>query len=498
MPQEVPRILVVDDQVSILNLLQEYLTFEGMVATCVSSTAEAREQLCSAPYDVVLLDLRLGAHGNILQVKQSPAGLELLRHIQSTWADIQCILMTDFGTIDTAIEAMRYGATDYILKPFDPIEIVTLLRRVLAEQKVLREQLVWTEKFYHLSETLADALPLSEQLQLIVEMARDNLNAEAVYIITEDTMRIGTFVTQCHSGRSDLLFNVPRIVDALEHGQTVLAHGQDVVRWAHNAQRASATIASLTATQIKCRGVILGVMILCSLRPQHRFTEGQRKALAILGGHAAQAIESAEIYTRLKESFTQTVEGFARAIETKDAYTHGHSDRVAMYGKLIAEILGLKEKAIERVCHGGLMHDIGKIGLHSGELQKPQKLTAAEYQVFKRHPIYGRRIIEPIHFLAHLVPCIYHHHESWDGTGYPEGLRGGDIPIEARILAVADSYDAMTSNRPYRKAMPHDIAVVEFKRCSGKQFDPDVVEAFLSAIDAFRAERRERRLPVPN
>ena len=192
------------------------------------------------------------------------------------------------------------------------------------------------------------------------------------------------------------------------------------------------------------------------------------------------------------------MEGFARALEAKDPYTHGHSDRVSVYSKLIASAMGLPEPDVKRIGHGGLMHDIGKIGIRNTDLNKAQKLTPEEYVMFKSHPIQGRRIIEPVAFLSHLVPCVYCHHEAWDGSGYPEGLVGEAIPLEARIMAVADSYDAMTSNRPYRKALPHEIAVAEFKRCSGRQFDPEVVKAFLDAISAYREKLREKGLPVPD
>ena len=137
------------------------------------------------------------------------------------------------------------------------------------------------------------------------------------------------------------------------------------------------------------------------------------------------------------------------------------------------------------------MHDIGKIGIGGAQLNKPQRLTVDEYLAFQSHPEKGKRIIEPVSFLRHLVPCVYHHHESWDGTGYPEGLDGEAIPLEARILAVADTYDAMTSDRPYRKALPHYFAMLEIRSCAGKQFDPKIVTAFEHAIEAHRKKCKQ-------
>jgi HD-GYP domain-containing protein (c-di-GMP phosphodiesterase class II) len=138
------------------------------------------------------------------------------------------------------------------------------------------------------------------------------------------------------------------------------------------------------------------------------------------------------------------------------------------------------------------MHDIGKIGCVLN-LNKPGKLTQQEYEVFKKHPQYGRDILEPIKFLHPLIPGVQLHHERWDGNGYPLGLKGTEIPLIARIIAVADAYDAMTSNRAYRRALPEDVAVGEIERCAAAQFDPEVAMAFTEGIDEFRAEQKAKR-----
>jgi HD-GYP domain-containing protein (c-di-GMP phosphodiesterase class II) len=143
------------------------------------------------------------------------------------------------------------------------------------------------------------------------------------------------------------------------------------------------------------------------------------------------------------------------------------------------------------------MHDIGKIGIRIDKLNKPQRLTPEEYELIKSHPVHGKRILEPISFLRHLVPCVYHHHEAWDGSGYPAGLEGEEIPMESRILAVADAYDAMTTDRPYRKALPHSVAMGELDRFAGKQFDVRVVKIFRQVIENNRQERIELGLIVP-
>ncbi|MFO0755521.1 MAG: HD-GYP domain-containing protein [Byssovorax sp.] len=180
-----------------------------------------------------------------------------------------------------------------------------------------------------------------------------------------------------------------------------------------------------------------------------------------------------------------------------DRYTAGHSDRVASYATYLAQRIGLSPAEVEIVRQSALMHDIGKIGCVLN-LNKPGKLTSDEYEVFKKHPIYGRDILDPIKFLHPLIPGVHLHHERWDGRGYPLRMKGNEIPLIARIISVADTYDAMTSDRSYRRALPHDVAVTEIERCRGSQFDPDVASIFTAGIEGLRDEQRAAGKKVPD
>ncbi|MCA9603629.1 MAG: HD-GYP domain-containing protein, partial [Myxococcales bacterium] len=197
------------------------------------------------------------------------------------------------------------------------------------------------------------------------------------------------------------------------------------------------------------------------------------------------ALGSARLYADLKATFHQSSRGLASAIDKTDRYTAGHSERVAAYAQILAIKLGLAPELIEIVRQSALMHDVGKIGCVMN-LNKPGKLSYDEYEVFKQHPGYGKDILDPITFLHPLIPGVYSHHERWDGHGYPMGLKGQEIPLIARIVSVADTYDAMTSDRAYRKALPHEVATNELKRCAGTQFDPDVSHEFVEAIESHR------------
>ncbi|MBN1961863.1 MAG: response regulator [Deltaproteobacteria bacterium] len=488
--EERPRILVVDDEAVICEVLRDFLTFEGFDVSVAGSGEKALEILHNDPfYELVLTDLKMPGMG----------GLELMRRIDIDFSDLVTVIMTGFGTVESAIDAMKHGAFDYILKPFKPEDVVRVLRRGLEKLKLTRENVALKETIgsYELSEALSSAMPLDDQLKLIIDLVGKNFDADGVAIIIEDPQNPRNYISPIVGGKSQIDIKTPIILERLINGDAIIAHGNDVCNWIEEHENSNYAIHSFMAAPLKIRGATFGLVSVISTRREHRFTEGQRKGLSIFGGRAANAIETARIYKNLQETFTQTIESFARALEAKDTYTHGHSDRVAMYARMIAKSMNLPIIEVDKLQHGGLLHDVGKIGIRSVDLNKPQKLTPAEYLMFKSHPVQGKRIIEPISFLNHLVACVYYHHEAWDGSGYPEGLAGTAIPLEARILAVADSYDAMTSNRPYRKALPHDIAVAEFKRCSGRQFDPQVVKAFLSVIDDFRNQRRLKGLPVP-
>jgi len=201
----------------------------------------------------------------------------------------------------------------------------------------------------------------------------------------------------------------------------------------------------------------------------------------------AQELEKA--YGKLAQTAVQALYALARALEARDPYTHGHSESVTRYATWIGEKLkgnpdwkGITDEITKIVQNGGLLHDLGKIGIIDGILNKPGKLTEEEWAKVKQHPEKGAHILEGVEEFKEYALVTRHHHERWDGTGYPDGLKGKEIPTGARILAVADAYDAMTSDRPYRKAMPPIEAAKELWRYKGTQFDPEAVDAFITAL----------------
>ncbi len=199
----------------------------------------------------------------------------------------------------------------------------------------------------------------------------------------------------------------------------------------------------------------------------------------------------------LEHSYIQTVESLAVALEAKDRYTSGHSQRVAKFARLIGRSMGLQNQDVEIIGQVALLHDIGKIGMLDKILNKPSNLTPEEREAIKAHPVVGAQILAPVATFAKHVEGIKHHHEMYDGTGYPDRLKGTDIPLSARIVCLADAFDAMTSTRPYRVGLPLEFAMQEMKKMAGRQFCPDCVEAFIRVLKSKGVVEEEGTAPAP-
>ena len=191
----------------------------------------------------------------------------------------------------------------------------------------------------------------------------------------------------------------------------------------------------------------------------------------------------------LKGPFYDVIKLIALALDSEDKYTRGHSMRVTLYSILLAKELGVSQTDIEKLEIASLLHDIGKVGISEEILQKPTGLTDEEYEIMKTHSENAEKIITGIKKLENIIPIVRHHHERWDGRGYPDKLQGEEIPFFARIVALADTYDAMTSTRPYRKALSHDEAIKEIKKCAGTQFDPILAEKFVEIQNKIKAAK---------
>ena len=329
------QILIVDDEKITCSIIAQRLTREGYSCATAHNGKEAFEYFCRGNFSLVISDIRM----------PEKDGLELLRLVKAVRPNMKFIIMTAYAEIDVAVEAMRLGANDLLIKPFE-LELAVFSVKKALEQKKMEEEL----ESYH-----------------------KNLKK----LVAERTVRLQ------------------------------------------------------------------------------------------------------EAYRTLKKAHLDSVKVLAGAIDAKDPYTRGHSDRVRQMSLQIATALGVTEERMEVLEYGALLHDIGKIGIKDEILRKPEALSAEEYQTIREHPLIGVKIVEGIEFFEDKIPMIRHHHEQFNGKGYPDGLAGEAIPLEARIIAVPDAFDAMASLRPHQRNRSLEDILSEMDQNRGIQFDPRILEIFM-------------------
>ncbi len=239
---------------------------------------------------------------------------------------------------------------------------------------------------------------------------------------------------------------------------------------------------SFISVPLKVKSRVIGVLNINSPKNKKQFNDRDLKLITILADQAAMRLDNIELFNNLQSFYFEMVQTLARAIDAKDAYTYDHADRARKYAKAIAVKMNLPYTIVRNIEYAALMHDIGKIGIADNILLKKEKLTEKEIKMLRTHPIIGNKILAPVKFLSPVAPMVLYHQEWYDGSGYPEGLAKEEIPLGARIVAVIDAYDAMTSDRPYRKALPIKTAVKELKDGAGTQFDPKIVDIFINIL----------------
>jgi response regulator RpfG family c-di-GMP phosphodiesterase len=485
-----PKILIVDDESVITDILSDFLNLEGYTISTAGDGPTALSILEGGVFDLIISDLKM----------EPMSGLQLLEEVKRRDFKGMVIIMTAFGTVETALEAMKKGAFDYILKPFKMEEVVQIVGRALAVKRLADEnfELKETLSLYKMSEDLDVSLNISDILDTLLAFTQQHVHPDMVEVFIYDRkmekVDVHRSLAAAGERRAGSWLNPSLVNEAVRSFRSIIG-GTKLA-----AQYATIGVDLLPehfiVVPLAYRKDPLGFVVASSFSKAVNFTEGHRKFLSTMGSRTALSIANARLISAMRATFRQTIQALARALEAMDKYTSGHSDRVTLYCDLTGKQMGLSPDEHEILINTALLHDIGKFGCHAN-LNKPGKLTYHEYEVFKQHPNFGVEILEPIVFLNPIIPGIKHHHERWDGKGYPDQLKEESIPLIARILAVADAYDAMTSNRAYRKAMSHKVAVGELQRCSGTQFDPQIVVHFIAAIETYRQEAQGKGLMIP-
>ncbi len=473
------NLLIVDDDPNIVSMLQEMLEGGSYNLTCAYSVAEAISIIHRQNINMVLTDLMLG----------DGTGVEVLHEARRFHPDAQVILMTGRPTIQNAVDVIKEGAYDYLVKPFGIERVKTTLERAAEKIRLEQENIRLKElmSFYQISEATGSIIEIDALLDLILKTVVKEFEADcaAVFLVDENNENLDL--------RASIGF------DNSEFGKMVLEHCRQISR--QTAEKSASmifddpeidfnwgerTLKSSMCQLLLSKGKTLGTIAVVRYSNNHIFIPGQLGGLALLASKAAAAVENSHLYEDLKKTYLSAVEALANAVEARDSYTRGHTERVYLFSRAIAEELGWNEEQLGDLRIGALLHDIGKIGVPDSILNKPGPLSDDEAEIMKKHATIGAKMVESISFLKPAMAYILYHHERHDGKGYPCGLAGNDIPLPGRLLAVVDTIDAMTSDRPYRKGRPLAVAMEEIKFYSGTQFNPEVVDACLSAYDKGR------------
>jgi putative nucleotidyltransferase with HDIG domain len=325
---------------------------------------------------------------------------------------------------------------------------------------------------------------LEDLMDLIFEVIRASRGY--VFLVEQETRALTPYVRRAPGLlEADAEIVVSRTVldSVIERRESVLSKDALVdERFADSPSLYRSKVRSAMCAPLVNRGKVLGAIYIDSTSEAGFYTTDDLALLSALALKAATSVDNARLYDDLRNLLYNTVETLVRAMQARDRYTSGHSARVSRYALLMADKLHLSTKDKHDLYLAAMLHDIGKIGIPDELLNREGKLNEEQMRQVRSHVSLGASMLKALGEMSPIVPLILHHHEAWDGSGYPDGLKKEEIPLMARILAVADSFDAMTSDRPYRRAMSRAEAIEEIKRFSGKSFDPRVVEAFLAVI----------------
>jgi putative nucleotidyltransferase with HDIG domain len=462
------RILVVDDETSIRELCSRILGRMYTVAVAGDGPTALAMARAQVP-DLVLTDIRM----------PGISGLEAARQIIADAPDVSVVVMTGFNDFDNLRETVKLGVNGFIMKPFTPDDLLKTVGEGLRKGLHFRRN-TRLRALRPLLEVRSDKLDEDDQgrvFQLITETALNELDATTVSLLAlaENGQEL-TVTTSAAAGDETVTTTGP--ADRAKSSTWKIAPGDLLTT--DGIPEAVADDTGTLSIPLQTGGNIVGVLT----ASREKFSSTDRDALRLIAAQGAMTIENIRLSRRLRRSHRNAVYGLAAIVDLRDHPTRGHSDRLAQYAVAIGTRLGLRADRVEDLKIAALLHDIGKIGIDDGVLRKPGDLTAEEYDWMKTHTLMGAKILAMMEFSSRVVEAVLFHHERVDGSGYPLGMRGDQIPIEARILAGADALESMTSTRSYRVAMPVRQAVTELAAGRGTQFDPQVVDALLACLQA--------------
>ncbi|MDE0881564.1 MAG: response regulator [Myxococcota bacterium] len=481
------RLLIADDDPMIPEMLAERLKLcfidQAVEIYQVASAEEALKLLFEQPIDLLLTDYDFSQGGR----NEAITGLALLRQIREHRIVVTTIFMTGFGDEEVAKNAILQGAADYLTKP--QLKGLDSVVKRCAEQHSGRLQQAALRNAAQLLE-ISEALnrPGSRELgaELVLQAAFKEVDCDLAWI-TMSSPSDGIPHLQ-RVLREDESLNLPKANLILsKHGEARFAQAQEIAQRFESDGPQRLWIRPLVMERSESgQQRVIGELCVAYFDRVHRFHPGRRRTLEVIANHSENLITQQFLRHDIERSFGETIQVLVQALEMHDEYTAGHSDWVGVYARLGALAMGWDARAVARAGHAGLLHDIGKVRLDSSMINHPGRLSDEQFEHFRAHPSVGAEMLKPLRSMQDVLPAVCWHHERFEGGGYPSGVASSLLPPLARLMCIADSYDAMTSHRAYRRAMSHKQAVGELRRCAGQQFDPAMIEPFIVALAAFR------------
>jgi putative nucleotidyltransferase with HDIG domain len=476
---EKDKILVIDDEELILDIAREILTNVGYDVTISSDGHEGIRLLSEETFSLLLTDIRM----------PDISGLEVIQQVRNHNKEMPIIIITGHGTLDVAIRALKLGAQGFLLKPFTTADLRSSVAEALEKTRLLNDNIRMRAlmPLFEVSKEIISETDTKKLLALIVEIAVRETRADRACLFLTDE-QTGKIVLEADYGflpahgaafRKKHLEKLSSLL-ATEKKPVLIVPGLPIPR-GFEEMPGTGELSSIYMP-LTVRGKVIGMLFLSGPGTEHPFSLPDVELVSVLSGQAAAAIENARLYEKLEQSYLSTIVTLSGIAESKDFYTDKHMKDIAEYSVDIAQKLELPEADVENIRMAALLHDLGKVTVPDNILKKPGRLSEEEMEIIRKHPAHGAKMIESIEPMKDARDIIRHHHEYFDGSGYPDGLKGDAIPLGARIIAVADAFDAMTTNRPYRKALPMDKVVKEMRDFSGIQFDPDIVEILITIL----------------
>jgi len=478
------RVLIIDDEAGIRDLLSQTLSEVGGFETEIATDGlDGIEKMRSSEFDVIFTDLAMPRLN----------GMDFLKKCKEIDTKTPVVVLTGVSSMENAVNSMRQGAYDFITKPFHLDKVVSTTKKIIEERKLFGRlassqgsevslRTLNAELFKKLQEiaTLhsisADVDDCHENKEIYARAAGMAAKLLAVNEVSFGIIQDGLLEIKSAIGIVGKTFPLTgtllsRVIDQRRH------HVADVGET--SPYDGAAMSSQFLAIPLVVGNEVFGILSVSGKADGTAFSEEEIYLAIDFVKKVASKIENNALYEVFFNNLVDSLKSLIATIEARDFYTKKHSERVTLYALQTAKAMHLGSDEIDTIRFGGYLHDIGKIGVRDTVLLKPGHLSDMEILEIRMHTVIGDEIVKPMKFFETEREIIRHHHENFNGSGYPDSALGHEISVAARILAVADSYDAMTSNRPYRRARTHEFAINELKRCAGTQFDPEVVRLFL-------------------